>query len=226
MAEIHFFTNHSAYPLNNYYADFDNNGTAESITTKYLKDRDGQFREFTTAGRDEVVDQLPSLKKKFLSYKSFAETPFNRLFPEEKIRKAYHLKANYFSTSIILNNGNGRFQIQSLPAEAQFSSVSSISARDFNGDGKIDLLLVGNDFSPEVAYGRLDAFSSLLLSGNGKGSFTPISLEESGVYAPGDAKHIISVPSEKDGDLILVSQNKGPLKAFRSNMHPLLAVKN
>ncbi len=44
-------------------------------------------------------------------------------------------------------------------------------ADDVNGDGNLDILMVGNDYGNEVFVGRYDAFKGALLLGNGKGNF-------------------------------------------------------
>jgi hypothetical protein len=89
-------------------------------------------------------------------------------------------------------------------------------AEDFNGDGYPDLLLSGNDFGTEVGMGRYDALNGLVLIGNGKGDFTPISMKESGVCIPGDAKSLAAVRGG-DGSLLVASgQNKGKLQVLKT----------
>jgi hypothetical protein len=45
---------------------------------------------------------------------------------------------------VAINKGNGKFEIQLLPKEVQFSSVNAICPLDINNDGYIDLVLGGN----------------------------------------------------------------------------------
>ncbi len=59
---------------------------------------------------------------------------------------------------------------------------------DFDGDGNLDVIINGNDWGTEVTVGRYDALNGLLLSGDGKGNFTPLSILESGIYIPGNGK--------------------------------------
>jgi hypothetical protein len=215
--ENSFFSDDNRYPLNNYFNDFDKNGTFESITTKFLKDRNGNFREFTTHSRDEVVDQIPSIKKKFLSYSSFAESSFEKIFSEKVFAESLKLHINYFATSFIRNDGNGKFAIIPLPIEAQLSSVFGIEAGDFDADGNQDIILAGNDYSAEVFNGRLDAMNGLVLRGDGKGGFNSMSIMESGVYIPGDAKALVKLRRHNGDYLLIASVNKGTLKSFRKN---------
>jgi hypothetical protein len=212
--ENSFFSDNDKYPVNNYYNDFDKNGTFKSITTRFLKDKNADYSEFTTHSRDEVVDQIPSIKKNFLSYKSFAEAPMNKLFSQKALVGVFRLKADYFSTSVIMNNGNGKFELLRLPPEAQLSSVFGIETGDFNSDGKVDLILSGNDYSTEVFNGRLDALNGLFLSGNGKGGFTVLPISQSGIYIPGDGKALVKLKRSNGMNLIIASQNKGIIRAF------------
>lgn len=209
-----FFSNDSVHPLKSYYHDFDKNGIFENITTKYLKDKEGAYREFTMQNRDDIIDQLPVLKKSFLSYKSFAEAQFSTLFKEEQVKESYQRAANYFSTSVIKNLGNGRFEILPLPVQAQLSSVFNTLVADYNADGNADMLLCGNDNGAEVFNGKLDAMNGLLLLGNGQCGFRFLSMKESGICIPGDAKSLISIKTNRYQSLIICSQHNGRLKAF------------
>ena len=50
---------------------------------------------------------------------------------------------------------NGKFAIEKLPNTAQVSPVGDILVRDFDLDGKMDLALVGNDYSAKALGGAL-----------------------------------------------------------------------
>ena len=121
LGENSFYKASDQYPVSLYAKDFDGNGSLECIPTKYIKDKDGKLKEFTTHVRDDVVDQMPFIKKRFLSYKDFAYASFDKLFTSEELKGAIKCKANYFSSSLIRNNGNGTFAIEPLPAITQMS---------------------------------------------------------------------------------------------------------
>ena len=123
-------------------------------------------------------------------------------------------RANYFASSYIHNLGDGKFEIKPLPPAAQLAPVFGIIAGDFNKDGKADIMLCGNDYGAEVTDGRLDAFDGLVLEGNGQGDFKSLSIRESGIYIPGDARTIVKLKNTTDQFLYIVSQNKGYLKVF------------
>lgn len=215
--ENSFFTNNLNGPVKNYFNDFDKNGTYESITTKMIKDKDGNYKEYPAASRDEVLDQLPFLKKRFLLYKDFGTASMKDLFTQKEMEGAMIFSANFFATSILKNKGNGKFEIFPLPPLAQLSAVHGIIADDLDGDGKSDILICGNDYGAEVFNGRVDASNGLFLKGDGKGNFIPFSMQQSGIYIPGNAKAIVQLKQKNGNKLLIASQNNGPLKVYSIN---------
>jgi enediyne biosynthesis protein E4 len=66
--------------------------------------------------------------------------------------------------------------------------------------------------------GRSDAFNGSVLLGNGRGEFRTLSLMESGLCVPGDAKALVS-SVDYDGQLtVIASVNRGGLKAFSHSL--------
>ncbi|MEO6719435.1 MAG: VCBS repeat-containing protein [Ferruginibacter sp.] len=225
LGENSFYRASNEYPVSVYGKDFDKNKSFDAITTLYLKDTEGKRKEYTAQNRDDIVEQLPPLKRKFLTYKDFANADIHGLFSEEELKDALHLKANNFKTSFIKNVGGGKFQLVPLPALAQLAPVYGMVADDFNNDGNLDILLSGNDFGTEVTNGRYDAMNSLLLTGDGKGAFATQTILQSGILIPGDAKALIKLKSD-NGYLLASSENRGPLKIFskKDNTQKLVAL--
>ncbi len=102
-----------------------------------------------------------------------------------------------------------------MPAQAQLSVLNGLLVDDFDGDGNPDVLINGNDFGTEVIVGRYDALNGLLLKGDGKGNFSPLSILQSGIYIPGNGKALVSLKNNKGKYLVAASQNKGALKIFQ-----------
>lgn len=198
-----------------YANDFDGNGTIDPVITVYLKDQQGNKKEFPAFNRDDLSDQMPGLKKIFLTYKEFGAADIQHIFPDSVLKKSLHLQANYLKTSYIENLGNGKFKLYALPALAQMAPVYGMVAEDINNDGDLDVLLCGNDFGNEVMDGRYDAMNGLVLLGNGKGSFAPQSLLQSEIYIPGNAKALATLRGSNKHYLVAATQNRGPLQLYQ-----------
>jgi hypothetical protein len=158
-----------------------------------------------------------SLKKKFTNYKSYATATMDEILSPEQRQGALRLKANMLKSCYLRNDGNGKFTLIPLPIEAQVSVLNGMQAGDFDGDGNLDVVINGNDYGTDVSIGRYDALNGLMLKGDGKGNFKPLTILQSGIYIPGNGKALVKMRS-KNGDLLLAaSQNKDSLKVFRLN---------
>ena len=205
-------------PVNIYAKDFDKNGSLDIITTIYMPDEKGILKEFPAQTRDDEVEQIPSLKKRFLTYKDFGKATFSDIFTKDELKDALKLQANYFESSYLENMGNGKFKLHALPLIAQFAPLYGMVVDDFNQDGNLDLAINGNDFGTDPSNGRYDALNGLLLLGDGKGDFSPLTILQSGLYIPGNGKALIKCRGSNSTYLLAASQNKGPLKIFRSKV--------
>ena len=206
-------------PARIYAKDFDNNGSYDAVPSLYLPatSQDPVRKEFPAQTRDDIVKQLVSFRAKFQTYKSFAEATFDKLFTPEEFKGALVLEANNFHHSFLKNLGSGKFQLVSLPEITQYSCINGMLAEDFDGDGNLDLLLIGNDYGTEVSVGRYDGCDGLFLKGDGKGDFAPSSILKSGWYVPGNAKALVKLRRANGQLLLAASQNRGSLKVSRLN---------
>lgn len=211
-----FFKADNQFPASIYAKDFDSNGSYDAIPTLYLptSQQDTAKHEYTVHTRDDMTKQINFFKSKFQNYKSFATATFPQMFSNDEMKGALKLQANYFSNSYIRNDGNGKFTITPLPLNTQYSCMNGMTAEDFDGDGNLDLLMVGNDYGTDVSVGRYDACNGLMLKGDGKGDFVPLSIMQSGWYVPGDAKALVKLRGTNGKCLLAASQNKSNLKVF------------
>lgn len=210
-------------PIELYLSDFDGNGTTEPIITHYA-----QEKKYIVPLRDVVADQMPSIKKRFSDYISYAEADFEHSFTQKEITDSYKFKAESLSTSLLINNGKGMFTMQALPNRAQFSSVYGVKVADFNKDTKPDILLVGNFYSPESQAGWNDASIGCLLLGNGKGQFSTVPPSQTGFLIDNDAKSIAQISTADKGGYFIVTNNNGPVQALKPatrNQHSILKIK-
>jgi FG-GAP-like repeat len=186
----------------------------DAFPSLFLPDKDGVKKEYPAFVRDDAVKQLISLRKKFTNYKSYAQTTMQDLLSPEQWKGAIRLKVTTLQSCFLRNDGNGKFTMIPLPLEAQFSALNGMTVDDYDGDGNLDVIINGNDYGTDVSIGRYDALNGLMLKGDGKGNFKPLSIMQSGIYIPGNGKALVKLHSGKGKYLLAASQNKDALKLF------------
>ena len=164
-----------------------------------------------------AVDQTgPASRKRFHpTHASFVRQSIDDLLPRATRDAATRLEAYELATSVAINQGRGIFTLQPLPAEAQVAVVHAAIAGDFTGDGRIDLLLAGNDWGFPPAIGRSDASYGVMLRGLGDGRFSPETPRAGGLVLDGQVRHIIPVRRATGGSLLVVARNNAPLQVLR-----------
>lgn len=171
-------------PLEMTYKDFDNNGKIDPIMTYYV-----QGKSYPFAGRDEIVNQIGVLRRKFPDYASYSTATITDIFSPGDLKDAGVLSATELRSVFYKNTGT-RFEKHILPQEAQFSPVYAIEVFDYNRDGNPDFVLAGNQSANCVKIGVIDASYGQLFEGDGKGNFKYISQPVSGLGMTGDVKSL------------------------------------
>ena len=194
--------------------DIDQNGSMDATVFCYMKGDDGIRKAFPVASRDDLVGQVISMRKKFPTYKSYGLASINDVWSDTDKQDAIVLEATEMRSSYIENKGDGKFEMKPLPIEAQEAPIFGIIADDVNGDGSLDVLMVGNDYGMDPYSGRHDAFNGLCLQGDGQGNFGAMSLQKSGFFVNGDAKGLATLHTAKNEDMLIASQNQENLLAF------------
>ena len=197
--------------------DLDQNGSMDAVVFCYAKAEDGTRKPFPMCTRDDMIAQLISTRKKYPTYKSFGLAAMDDFWSKKDRDDAVVLQATDMASCYIENEGNGRFTIKPLPAEAQAAPLYGMRSEDIDEDGNLDLMLVGNDYGMEPYSGRHDAFSGLFLKGDGKGNFSSTAVAKSGFFVNGDAKGLAALHTAKNEDILIATQNQDSLKVFRKN---------
>ncbi|WP_183557048.1 VCBS repeat-containing protein [Mucilaginibacter sp. SP1R1] len=209
-----FYKASQQYPVYITAKDFDNNGSYDAFPSIFLKDKQGVMQEFPADGRDDIIKQMISMRIKFQNYRSFAVATMDSVITPAMRKGAVRLKATYMQSCYLRNDGNGKFTAIPLPLEAQTSELCGITVDDFDGDGNLDVAINGNDYGTEVTTGRYDAFNGLILKGDGKGGFKPLTLQQGGLYIPGNGKALVKLKGAKGNYLLAATQNRDVMKLF------------
>lgn len=197
-------------PAEMYYADFDGNGSIDPFLNCYV-----QGTSYPYVSRDELNEQMYSMRKKFTSYKDYSNATIKDIFSADELAKASKLTATECNSVCYLNK-NGNFEKTVLPLQAQFSVVTKIIAQDMDHDGKTDLLLLGNHSDNRLKIGTIDANFGCVLKGDGKGNFSYEPQTMSGLSVKGDVKsaNIIHVNGH---DVLMIGVADGPLQCYQLN---------
>jgi hypothetical protein len=198
-------------PLELTFKDFDNNGTIDPILTYYV-----QGKSYPFAGRDEMVEQIGVLRRKFPDYESYSTATISDIFTPGDLKGSTVISATELRTVFFKNTGS-RFEKHILPQEAQFAPVYAVEIFDYNKDGNLDFVLAGNQSANCVKIGVIDASFGQLFEGNGKGNFKYISPPLSGLSMTGDVKSLkfLTVRGRR---FLLAGINNYGIVTFRMNI--------
>lgn len=170
------------WPLTMHTDDFDGNSTVDPIISYYI-----QGKSYPAYSRDELLDQLAPLRKKYVSYALYSEATTDDILNEFKGKTPSKASITHLSTLYLVNN-KGRFERKELPIQAQFAPVYAIATEDLNADGFPDLILAGNQTHGRVRTGNLDANYGQVFLNDRKGNFTYLPQYQSGLHLRGDVR--------------------------------------
>ncbi len=201
------------HPVKLFVGDFDENGIIDKILT------------YTIDGKDKPVflkhdleNAMPGLKKDNLRNSEYATKSVQELIGIEKINKALVKEFNYSSSCVAINNGGGQFSIKKLPPMVQMSSVNAIHCEDINHDGKMDLVLGGNQFDFQPQLERLDASQGDILINDGRGNFKWMEPEQTGLQLRGQLRDIEEIHCGNKNDLLFLQNDEFPV-LYELNNH-------
>ncbi|MEO9892128.1 VCBS repeat-containing protein [Aurantibacter sp.] len=144
-----------------FFNDFDKNGKTESILCQKINNK-----YYPMLDKDELISQLPHLKKKLLYYKDYAKYDLAELLGEDIFNQSIKYELKTTQSTLFINENNG-FKHIPLSQEAQYSIVYAIETDDVNDDGNLDIILGGNQELIKPQYGKLDASRGWIIYGNG-----------------------------------------------------------
>jgi len=198
----------SEKPVSMMVNDFDRNGSVEQIICVYFGDT-----SYPMVLRHDLLSQIPSLKKKYLKYENYSDQRFEDIFTEEQRKGVLKLEAKTLASSVLINQG-GRFELNELPVEAQFSPIYAIFIEDIDLDNKKDLIIGGNLYKVKPEAGRYDANDGLFLKGNGDATFKAVPNRYSGIDIDGQVRDLRMIHNA-NGRFIIVNRNDDSVLIYK-----------
>jgi hypothetical protein len=196
-------------PLCIYASDYNKDGRLDPVMSYYV-----QGQRYVGHSRDNLIDQINTIRGRFRTYTDYANATWEESFLPEELNEAFVVCSERFESSYIENLGKGKFKISALPLIAQISAVFGMVAGDYDDDGNLDVLIVGNSYAPEISSGRDDALIGLFLKGDGKGNFSTVDVSKSGFYADRDAKGLASLLLSDGRELLIIANNDSPMQSY------------
>jgi hypothetical protein len=192
-------------PADLYYKDFDDNGAIDPLFCFYIH---GKSYPYCT--RDELLDQVSTMRTRFTDYKSYADATLQEIFTPDEMKNVSRLQANYLQTALFESTASGTYRLHTLPVQVQCAPVYTITPLDYNQDGYEDLLLCGNMNKARLRPGKYDANYGVLLQNDGKGGFIYIDQQRSGFYLKGDVRSVLSI-----NNMLLFGINRQSVEAYK-----------
>ena len=194
-----------------YLNDFDQNGKLETIYTYRINGDDYPIHD-----RDELIKQLPELKKKLLYYNDYSIQTIKDVFDKDLLESSFIGNLDETKSIILLSKGLLSYEIMYMPDEIQYSSVHAISIEDINFDGKKDLIIGGNQFLVKPQFGAYDASKGWIMYGSKDSNNIFDKLKPLNIY--GEIRDFSLVPDLKSSDSLILLAGISNSKIITKNV--------
>lgn len=195
-------------PCTIYAKDFDNNGSYDAVLGYYI-----HGKCYPLYSRDQLIDQMPAMRKKFVRYRDYSGKTLEGIFTEQEKKGMDIYKTNFFESGVMINEGNSTYRFIPFPEMAQLSNINDLVIDDLDNDGIRDILVCGNSDDPAVMVGNYDATSALLLKGTGKGNFTTVSAANNGLKVNGESRKMVYL-KDRNGTSLIFLKNSDAAQVF------------
>jgi hypothetical protein len=187
-------------PMEYFVQDINGDGGPDPVMCYYI-----QGKSYMAPALDELLEQVPGLRKKFYKYADYADATIKDLMDKKKLEEVLHLRINTLQSSWLENQGNGKFKLKQLPEEVQVSMINGFVLEDFDGDHQPEVLCAGNFFPYKVEWGKSDAFMGALLKfKNGEAT---VYKGNTSLRFKGDIRDMSLIKNRNKGNRIVVSRD-------------------
>lgn len=193
-------------PIQLHFNDFDQNGTIDPILSYNLENK-----SYPLIARDDLIAQLPLLKKHFTSYEDYALVDTDQLLTllpgSSKSKEVDELQSGIFDLQ------ENKLVMTSLPLEAQVAPIFDVVSLDIDNDGDTDLVCGGNSSYNRVSIGEVDGNHGLVLINNGGFQFQSMSPSTSSLQLRGDLRSLTRITTSR-GSYLVAGMNNGPIQSY------------
>jgi hypothetical protein len=190
------------------------NRTIDIIFTKEIDGVDYPFH-----GLAHLGPRIPPLFSSYSSFYSFSEQSIPNLFSRTTLNNISHNKVDTFSSIWLENRGDGSFHFQKLPNDAQMSPITAMLSIDSKNHECSDLIIAGNIHYTEANVARADAGNGLYLSCKPGSVLNPLSVMESGFYAPKNVRNLLKIKGDNHHYLLVVNNSDHPNLFLMNNQY-------
>jgi hypothetical protein len=194
-------------PVQLFAWDFNNDGVLDPLLNYYV-----QGKSYPLATRDELLDQVATLRKKFIKYEDYAGATMEDIADQDQLRKAYKFNAYTLQSGWLENLDGKDFRLHALPDLAQLSPINAFIFDDFEGDSKKEIIAAGNFYPFKPQLGRSDA--SMGISLRYENAVVVAGGVLSDLWLTGDIRHMELLQFNSGIKRILVSRNNGRASVY------------
>ncbi|MCM4160635.1 CRTAC1 family protein [Antarcticibacterium flavum] len=198
-------------PVKVYINDFDNNGTIEQIFTRPINGKD-----IPVHLRRELAGQISSIKKQNLKFSEYAKRSIDQLFSAEILENSIVKNISTFKSMVAINNGDGTFTVEELPAEVQLSSIHALEIFETKVGNK-NIILAGNNHNLKPQFTRLDANQGIVLNRSKESSYHIMKPEESGLILKGQVRALRLFTNRKGEKFLIAGKNNESPEIYKLN---------
>jgi hypothetical protein len=192
--------------------DYLHTGKIEPVLCYYI-----QGKSYPYSSKNEMTDDMPALKQKFLYYKDYATAALTDIFTPEQLQGMSELKATELKNCWLENKGNGKLALHELPIAAQFSAIQGAVVIDDN-NGRKQIFAAGNFYPFRVQLGREDGGKGVLLQWNERSHQLVQSNLYSGVFADGDIRDVKKITTTTYQHEIIIIKNNDSVQVLRQQI--------